>query len=186
MGDEPLSANPPQERGGHLGSMDRGWTVYNVSRSGTLGGLDGIRPGRNLSLKPYIVSARSTGSLQPETELDVDGWVDIKYGITPGITLDLSLNTDFSQVEADRPQVNLTRFSLFFPERREFFLENASVFEFGDQSAQGQRSGASSRDFTLFHSRRIGLSTARAPLLIFGGGRISGTAGPVSLGLLNM
>ena len=166
--------------------MDRGWNVYNVSRSGTLGGLDGIRPGRNLSLKPYAVSSRSTGSLRPETASDVDGGVDIKYGITPGITLDLSLNTDFSQVEADRPQVNLTRFSLFFPERREFFLENASVFEFGDQSARGQRGGASSRDFTLFHSRRIGLSPARAPLPIFGGGRISGTAGPVSLGLLNM
>ena len=166
--------------------MDRGWTVYNVSRSGTLGGLDGIRPSRNLSLKPYAVSSRSTGSLQPETASDVDGGVDIKYGITPGITLDLSLNTDFSQVEADRPQVNLTRFSLFFPERREFFLENASVFEFGDQSARGQRGGASSRDFTLFHSRRIGLSPARAPLPILGGGRISGTAGPISLGLLNM
>ena len=166
--------------------VDRGWSTYNVSRAGTLGGLDGIQPGRNLSVKPYVVSSRSTGSLQLDTDSDFDGGADIKYGITSGVTLDLSLNTDFSQVEADRPQVNLTRFSLFFPEQREFFLENASLFEFGDQSAQGQRSGTSSRDFTLFHSRRIGLSAARAPLPVLGGGRISGTAGPLRVGLLNM
>jgi hypothetical protein len=166
--------------------VDRGWTVYNVSRSGTLGGLDGIQPGRNLSVKPYVISSRATGFLRPKTESNFDGGADIKYGITSGMTLDLSLNTDFSQVEADRPQVNLTRFSLFFPERREFFLENASLFEFGDQSARGQRGGGSSRDLTLFHSRRIGLSPTRAPLPILGGGRISGTAGPLRIGLLNM
>ena len=162
--------------------VDRGWNAYNVSRAGTLGGLDGIQPGRNLSVKPYVVSSRSTGFLRPETESDFDGGADIKYGITSGVTLDLTLNTDFSQVEADRPQVNLTRFSLFFPEQREFFLENQSLFQFGDRGS----SGASERDFTLFHSRRIGLSPARAPLPILGGGRISGTAGPLRVGLLNM
>ena len=67
--------------------VDRGWTTYNVSRAGTLGGLDGIQPGRNLSVKPYVVSSRSTGFLQLDTESDFDGGADIKYGITSGVTL---------------------------------------------------------------------------------------------------
>ena len=166
--------------------MERGLTVYNVSRSGTLTGIKGIRPGRNLSVKPYVVETRSAGSLRTKTENKFDKGADLKYGITSGVTLDLTYNTDFSQVEADRPQVNLTRFSLFFPEQREFFLENLNLFQFGDLSGQGFNGGASERDLTLFHSRRIGLTAKGAPLPILGGGRISGTAGPISLGLLDM
>ncbi len=166
--------------------LDRQWQIYVMSRAGTLLGLDGIRPGRNLSLKPFVLTAEPSGDLQAGARTDVDAGLDLKYGITPGMTLDLTVNTDFSQVEVDQEQVNLTRFSLFFPEKREFFLENAGVFQFGDQGQFQQRTGVSDRDFTLFHSRRIGLTPGGTPLPILAGGRVSGTAGPVTVGLLNM
>lgn len=166
--------------------MDRRWQLYVMSRAGTLTGLDGIRPGRNLSIKPFVVGSRPSGSLQADADPEFDAGGDLKLGLTPGLTLDLTVNTDFSQVEVDQQQVNLTRFSLFFPEKREFFLENAGIFQFGDQGQYTQRNGATDRDFTLFHSRRIGLTPNGAPLPILGGGRISGTAGPVTVGVLNM
>jgi hypothetical protein len=82
--------------------------------------------------------------------------------------------------------VNLTRFSLFFPERREFFIENSGVFQFGDQSERNYRMGASLSDFTLFQSRRIGLTPGGQPIPIVGGGRVTGRAGGFEVGLLNM
>ena len=166
--------------------MDRRWQLYVMSRAGTLTGLDGVEPGRNLSVKPFVVGTRPSGSLQAGADPEFDVGGDLKYGLTPGMTLDLTVNTDFSQVEVDQQQVNLTRFSLFFPEKREFFLENAGVFQFGDQGQYAQRNGATNRDFTLFHSRRIGLTPSGAPLPILAGGRVSGTAGPLSVGVLNM
>jgi len=166
--------------------MDRQWQIYVSSRSGTLEGLNGLRTGRNLSIKPFALVSDPSGDLQAGAETEYDAGLDLKYGITPGMTLDLTLNTDFCQVEVDQEQVNLTRFSLFFAEKREFFLENAGVFQFGDQGTYSTRTGASNRDFTLFHSRRIGLTDAGTPLPILGGGRVTGTAGPVTLGLLNM
>ncbi|MDZ7780227.1 MAG: DUF5916 domain-containing protein [Gemmatimonadota bacterium] len=166
--------------------MDRRWALYVMSRAGTLSGLDGITPGRNLSVKPFLVGSHPSGSLQAQAGTELDAGGDLKYGLTPGLTLDLTANTDFSQVEVDQQQVNLTRFSLFFPEKREFFLENSGLFQFGDQGQYSQRNGATNRDFTLFHSRRIGLTPSGAPLPILAGGRMSGTAGPVSVGLLNV
>jgi hypothetical protein len=166
--------------------MDRQWQIYVMSRAGMLRGLDGIQPGRNLSVKPFVLTDHASGELRSATSTGFDAGGDLKYGITPGLTLDLTVNTDFSQVEVDQQQVNLTRFSLFFPEKREFFLENSGLFEFGDQGNYSQRAGVSNRDFTLFHSRRIGLTPSGAPLPIVTGGRVSGTAGPVSVGLLNM
>ncbi|NNF13461.1 MAG: carbohydrate binding family 9 domain-containing protein [Gemmatimonadetes bacterium] len=166
--------------------MDRRWQIYVSSRGGRLTGLDGLRPGRNLLIKPFALASEPSGELQAGVDTEFDAGLDLKYGITPGLTLDLTANTDFSQVEVDQEQVNLTRFSLFFPEKREFFLENAGVFQFGDQGNRQTRSGATDRDFTLFHSRRIGLTPTGSPLPILGGGRVTGTAGPVSLGALNM
>lgn len=166
--------------------MDRRWQLYVTSRSGRLEGIEGVRPGRNLSIKPFALASQPSGSLLEGVGGEVDAGVDLKYGLTPGLTADLTFNTDFSQVEVDQEQVNLTRFSLFFPEKREFFLENAGVFQFGDQGNRQTRSGANDRDFTLFHSRRIGLTPGGAPLPILGGGRVTGTAGPLSLGVLNM
>lgn len=166
--------------------MDRQWQIYVMSRAGRLEGLNGLRPGRNLSIKPYVLADQPSGELRAGEDPGFEAGADLKYGITPGMTLDLTLNTDFSQVEVDQQQVNLTRFSLFFPEKREFFLENSGLFEFGDQGLYSQRAGVSNRDFTLFHSRRIGLTPGGAPLPILGGGRVSGAAGPLSVGILNM
>ncbi len=166
--------------------MDRQWALYTMSRAGTLEGLDGVRPGRNMSAKPFVLAAEPSGEVRTGQGTEFDAGLDMKFGLTSGMSLDLTLNTDFSQVEVDQQQVNLTRFSLFFPEKREFFLENAGIFGFGDTGQPMQRNGVSNRDFTLFHSRRIGLTPQGTPLPILGGGRITGTAGPLSVGLLNI
>src|SRR5213079_1711100 len=89
--------------------------------------------------------------------------LDVKWGVRPNLTADFTVNTDFAQVEADEEQLNLTRFDLFFPEKRPFFLENASTFQFGQPQAAD-----------LFFSRRIGLSSAGTPIDIAAGARLSG------------
>ena len=101
------------------------------------------------------------------------------------MNLDLTYNTDFAQVEADEQQVNLTRFSLFFPEKRDFFLENQGLFTFGNNSFSGGTSANASDLPLLFYSRRIGLANNRE-VPILGGGRVTGRVGRYSLGLVNM
>jgi hypothetical protein len=167
--------------------LDRRDAVHRMSKAGTLLGLQGIRSGRNLSVKPFVLAGQfSGGSLAAEQKgLEFDGGMDLKYGVTPRLTLDLTYRTDFSQVEVDQEQVNLTRLGLFFPEQRDFFLENSGVFTFGDVMERSYRMGSSLRDFSLFHSRRIGLVNGQ-PVPIVGGGRLTGRAGPLKLGLLNM
>ena len=168
--------------------IPRNYDLNRASLEGTLTGLRGIRPGRDLRVKPYVLTsgdkaapAATTGSLQ--------GGFDVKYGVTPGLTWDFTVNTDFSQVEADEQQVNLTRFSLFFPEKREFFLENAGVFQFGP--AQQLPNGLAGRtnalaDNVLFFSRRIGLSNDATPIPILAGTRLTGHVGEYSIGALNI
>jgi hypothetical protein len=109
-----------------------------------------------------------------ESDFTYEAGLDLKMGISNNTTLDLTINTDFAQVEADDQRVNLTRFSLFFPERRQFFLERASVFDFSFGSHD-----------RLFHSRRIGLS-AGLPVRILGGARVITRSGGWDLGLLSM
>ena len=92
----------------------------------------------------------------------------MKFGVTKNVTADLTVNTDFAQVEADEQQVNLTRFSLFFPEKRELFLENAGTFSFGGAATSGRFVGASDTP-ALFYSRRIGLSEGREVPIVAGG-----------------
>src|SRR6185503_17029294 len=116
---------------------------------------------------------------------------DVKYGVTTGLVWDFTVNTDFSQVEADEQQINLSRFNLFFPEKRDFFLENSGIFQFGGGGgnagggAGGGRQNAS-QDMRLFFSRQIGLSPAGAAIPILGGTRLTGRQGPYSLGVLNI
>jgi len=175
--------------------LDRRSRIHTMALAGTLTGLSELPTPRNLTIKPYALVGHLDGDLpgqgsgDPLGERDMgaeyDGGVDLKYGLTPRLTLDLTYRTDFSQVEVDQEQVNLTRFSLFFPEKREFFIENAGIFAFGDLSERNYRLGASPRDFTLFHSRRIGLSQGR-PVPIVGGGRLTGRVGSVDVGLLTM
>jgi hypothetical protein len=168
--------------------VDRRDPVHRMSKAGTLSGLEGLRLGRNLSVKPYV-SADNRGGVavvgaeRGRTSMNAGG--DLKYGITPGLTLDLSFRTDFSQVEVDRQQVNLTRFPISFPENRDFFVENSGSFTFGDVTERNYRQGSSLGDFSLFQSRRIGLRDGR-PVPILGGGRLTGRAGPFEVGVLSM
>ena len=130
---------------------------------------------------PYVLGSANKDFTRTTDQLDSDAdvGVDLKWGVTPNLTLDVTVNTDFAQVEADEEQVNLTRFDLFFPEKRPFFLENASTFQFGQPQS-----------VDLFFSRRIGLSGAAGtlqPIDILGGGRLSGkVAGSWNVGLLNI
>lgn len=157
----------------HLGRQHR---LHRVSRAGTLVGLETPRQ-RNLQLNPYVVSSARDDGVSDQTS-EWDGGLDLKYGITPSLTLDVTLNTDFAQVEADDQQINLDRFSLFFPEKRPFFLENAGLFRVGGRSSS--RGGVE-----LFFSRRIGLAGGQ-PVPILGGVRLSGKAGGMNVGFLNM
>lgn len=165
----------------------RQFKLYKFSMAGTLTGLEGLRQGRNLWLKPYALGNRLESAGTTGTATTGDLGLDVKWGLTSRLTLDLTANTDFSQVEVDAEQVNLSRFSLFFPEKRDFFLENDGTFAFQDVSLRNYRTGSSSRNFKLFHSRSIGLSPARTPLPIGGGGRLTGKIGKrIEMGLLNM
>ncbi len=168
--------------------LERQYRIHRMSKAGTMTGLDSLRPGRNLQLKPYAVAGNSTGAQVPASALGSRGdvGVDLKYGVTPSLTLDATYNTDFSQVEVDQEQVNLTRFSLLFPERREFFIENSGSFQFGDVSERNYRMGASPSDFTFFNSRQIGLTADGRPIPIVGGARLTGRVGQWDVGALDM
>ena len=151
----------------HIGQDYRSG-IAQVSRYATLTGLAGIRRGRRIEVKPF--GAAGAQRLDADAAFDPEGslGLDLKYGLTSNLNLDLTWNTDFAQVEADNVQINLTRFGLFFPEKREFFLERAGLFAFGDE-----------QDAEIFFSRRIGLTGD-----ILGGGRLTGQAGPFSIGAL--
>lgn len=168
--------------------LERQYRLHRMSKAGTVEGFTGLKQGRNLQVKPYILGANSSGSQVPFTSLgskaDVGG--DLKYGVTPSLTLDLTVNTDFSQVEVDQQVVNLTRFGVLFPERREFFIENSGSFTFGDVVERNYRMGAQLSDFTLFNSRQIGLTPDGLPIPIVGGGRLTGRIQGMEMGLLNM
>ncbi len=160
--------------------------LANVSASATLIGVEAPPATRNLEVKPYAIS-RVTTDLQSRpavrNDIDRDAGIDVKYGITKNLTTDFTYNTDFAQVEADEAQVNLTRFSLSFPEKRDFFLEGQGNFGFG---ATGGLPGASVADApTIFYSRRIGLSGS-AVVPIVGGARLTGKAGAWSLAALSI
>jgi hypothetical protein len=114
---------------------------------------------------------------------DADGGIDAKVGLGTSLTLDLTYRTDFSQVEVDAQQINLTRFSLFFPEKRELFLENQGAFRIGDLNSSG---GSGRRDLLPFFSRRIGLSSAGQPIPVLAGARLTGRQGDFGMGLLNI
>ncbi|MGE3275170.1 MAG: DUF5916 domain-containing protein [Vicinamibacterales bacterium] len=169
--------------------IQRFYQLQRVSMAGTLEGLDGLRPGANLRVKPYVAGSASWLGGRDGAAGDFDAGLDVKFGVTSGLTWDFTVNTDFSQVEADEQQVNLTRFSLFFPEKREFFLENSGVFQFGVGGRSGGGGGGrqnASQDMLLFFSRRIGLSDSGSAIPILGGTRLSGRAGAFSVGALNI
>lgn len=156
---------------------------FRLSNAGELVGLEGLEQGTNLQVKPYL-----TGGLSATRELNVtpgvhrltrdgvaDAGVDLKYSLTSNLVLDLTTNTDFGQVEADQEQVNLTRFSLYFPEKRDFFLESARTFA----------SGIGGQELQLFYSRRIGLQGDRE-VPILGGAKLTGRTGLWTVGAMSV
>jgi hypothetical protein len=162
-----------------------------VSMAGTFEGLQGLKPGANIRVKPYALTNLNKVA-GVSLDKDFDAGVDVKYGVTSGLTWDFTVNTDFSQVEADEQQVNLTRFNLFFPEKRDFFLENSGVFQFGSGNTGGGGGGAgggrqnASQDMIFFFSRQIGLSPVGDAIPLLAGSRITGRVGEWSVGALNI
>jgi len=162
-----------------------------ISAGGTLVDLDLPPAGKNLELKPYATSRVTTDrTVVPALHNDVTGDFggDVKYGLTANLTADFTYNTDFAQVEIDEQQVNLTRFSLFFPEKRDFFLEGRGIFEFGRGGITGAQFSpvvSTSIQPYLFYSRRIGLNRNRI-IPIDAGGRLTGKAGKYGIGVMNI
>ena len=164
--------------------------ITQISYAAALVGIQAPRAGRNLDIKPYAISSVTTNRVStPRLSNDPTGdvGVDVKYSVTQGLAADVTVNTDFAQVEADEQQINLTRYSLFFPEKREFFLENQGTFAFGGVQLATNFNTQNNTNATvapiLFYSRRIGLNQGRVvPLEV--GGRLTGRAGRYSLGVL--
>ena len=163
---------------------------FRASLAATLVGIDAPPTSRLFEVKPYVIGDVTT-NLAPRdpaarlsNDPNGDAGVDIKVGVTEGLTADFTYNPDFAQVEADEQQINLTRFNLFFPEKREFFLENQGIFSFGGAVTSGRQAGGTDMPI-LFYSRRIGLEgTREVPLRA--GGRLTGRVGAFTLGAINI
>jgi len=158
--------------------------VSRMASTATLVGIQTPQESKNVELKPYAVSSVSTNhatSAPFDNRFDANAGIDFKYGLTRSLIADATVRTDFAQVEEDVQQVNLTRFSLFFPEKRDFFIEGQGIFDFG-----GVQAGSSPGDVPLlFYSRQIGLYDGQ-PVPVLGGARLTGRAGAYSLGVLNI
>jgi hypothetical protein len=154
--------------------ISRQYNLHRVSMAGELRGLE-VPAQRQATVTPYVLQSAQRNYLVGEAGFGYPSEVggDAKVQLTQGLTLDLTLNTDFAQVEVDDQQVNLSRFSLFFPEKRPFFLENSGAFQVGTGGSE------------LFFSRRIGIEGG-VPVPIRGGGRLSGRAGGMNVGLLHI
>ena len=180
---------------------------FRVSAGATLTGLEVPAGNRTFEMKPYAIGGLSTDvNAVPNPIRNAgsgDAGIDVKYGVTENLTADFTYNTDFAQVEVDEQQVNLTRFSLFFPEKRDFFLEGRGIFDFGRGARFGGGGGPGAGRPTgggggffgggdvpiIFFSRRIGLQQrdgVSRTVPILGGGRLTGRVGPFSVGALGI
>ena len=175
----------------YLTLLDQGVSqaaIFQVSGAATLVGVE-VPSGasRLFEVKPYVIGDVNTTTSGGSQLNDLAGNVGldvVKVGVTENLTADFTVNTDFAQVEADTQQVNLTRFSLFFPEKREFFLENQGVFGFGGAGARGPFGGSAETPI-MFYSRQIGLNRGRE-VPIRAGGRLTGRVGRFTMGVLNI
>ena len=157
---------------------------FRASLAASLVGLEAPQVSRLFEVKPYVIGDATTDRQAVpaiSNAVNGDAGVDIKFGVTQGLTADVTYNPDFAQVEADEQQINLTRFNLFFPEKREFFLENQGTFRFGGAAT----SGFAGDTPVLFYSRRIGLDAGQE-VPLNAGGRLTGRAGAFTLGALNI
>lgn len=165
--------------------IPKAYSLTRVSLAGELRGLTGISRGLDLRLKPFLVGGvhnLQASATNKTTEGIKDIGLDARYGLTAGLNMDVTVNTDFAQVEVDEQQVNLTRFGLFYPEKRDFFLENSNFFTMGTGSAFT----STQVQTDLFFSRRIGLSDSGTPLPILGGVRVAGKSGRNNIGALDI
>jgi len=153
-------------------AWSRDYGITQLSQAGMLCNLRGIERGSLLEVKPYLLGGIENDDGERDNEIKYG--VDVKYPLTSDLTLDLTTYTDFAQIEADRTQINLTRFSLRYPEKRDFFLEGADILEFGSPMS------------TPFYTRNIGLSKDREAIPILAGAKVTGKAGRYSIGILDM
>ncbi len=155
--------------------IPRQFNRYRMSLAGTLEGIE-VTVRRVATVTPYVLSSgRRDYLVDARASWQGEAGADAKYGLTPSLTLDVTYNTDFAQVEVDEQRTNLTRFPIFFPEKRPFFLENAGTYSAGTPQA-----------VDLFFSRRIGIDSTGTPVPIVGGARVSGRVGGTTLGLLGI
>lgn len=162
----------------------RGAPLFRLSEAGTLRGITDVKMGGNLELRPYFLGGMENDqNTNFKTELVGDIGLDAKVALTANLALDLTVNTDFAQVEADQEQVNLTRFSLYFPEKREFFLEGAELFNFGGAGRSRWHRGDS--DMDLYYSRRLGLVDGHEARIL-GGAKMVGKIGKYQVGVMNI
>jgi hypothetical protein len=153
-------------------ALSRDHNFWNMELYGHIEGLRGIERGVNLEIKPYGIAGRSQAPTEKDTKIDAG--LDVKWGVTTNLTADFTLNTDFAQVEHDDFLVSINRFDLYYPEKRDFFVESEDLFHFGIRESAH-----------LFFSRRIGLS-ASGEVPILGGARLYGLVGSTNVGLMSM
>ncbi|HMG36132.1 MAG TPA: DUF5916 domain-containing protein [Blastocatellia bacterium] len=149
---------------------------FQVAEAGEINGLSGIHQGRGLDVRPFV-SMKALHNFATGNDISAKGGVDVFYNITPSLKLTTTINTDFGETEVDSRQINLTRFELFFPEKRSFFLENAGVFNFGPDSDD-------EADLIAFFSRRIGLLESGQEVPILAGVKLTGKQGPYTIGVV--
>lgn len=155
---------------------------FQVSDCGLLEGLDGISQGIGLDISPYGLAGLDQ-KLNEKNKFPTDAGVDVFYQVSPGLKSALTLNTDFAQTEVDSRQINLTRFQLHFPEKRDFFLDGANYFQFG---LEGDRANPYAQRLIPFFSRRMGLDNEGNPIPIVWGGKMTGQVGNWNLGVINI
>jgi len=155
---------------------------FQISDSGLLEGLEGITQGIGLDLSPYVIGGMNT--LRGEKDkYHFDGGLDMFYQITPRLKASLSINTDFAETEVDDRQINLTRFSLYFPEKRDFFLDGSNYFKFG---IEGDDNNPYRNSIAPFFSRRLGLDNNGNMLPVQYAAKITGTQNNWNIGLMHI
>ncbi|MGB0542274.1 MAG: DUF5916 domain-containing protein [Longimicrobiales bacterium] len=161
--------------------LSKEFTITRVSMAGVLDGMESLNRGMDLRVTPFVTGG---GTSTLESSIEDNSWqrdagLDLKYGLSAGMNLDLTINTDFAQAEVDDEQVNLTRFALFFPEKRDFFLENSGQFRIGSANPFN-------RYAELFFSRRIGLTRSGDNVPILGGARMTGKIGENDIAVMSV
>ena len=166
-------------------AWDRDFQFLQVSQAGHLTGVEGIETGLKLRIKPYVLGGarRDSGAGTTATRVSDVGLEVARFSLTSALTAEFTAHTDFAQTEVDEAVVNLTRFPVFFPEKREFFLERAGVFEFG---LGGRRGGQAERNLQMFFSRRIALTEDRRTVPVIAGGKVVGRTAGLDLGVLSV